>query len=106
MYIDHVSSLKHKEHTSNIDLDWDLRIIWCFRVENSFEEFLKSLELKLQYSKYKDTNITLPCIKGLAVMCFEIDSMNYYKLILQSAKDNIEINKTGKSLYGSKLISK
>ena len=77
-----------------------------FKVENSFEEFLKSLELKLQYSKYKDTNITLPCIKGLAVMCFEIDSMNYYKLILQSAKDNIEINKTGKSLYGSKLISK
>lgn len=77
-----------------------------FTVDNSFEEFLKSLEVKLQYSKYKDAKITFSCIKGLAVMCFEIDSMNYYNLILCSAKDNIEINKTGKSPFESKVISK
>ena len=57
-----------------------------FKVASSFDEFLKTLELRLQHLKYKDVKIAIPCIKGLAVICFEIDSMNYFKMIMFSAK--------------------
>jgi len=64
-----------------------------FEVETKFEDLLKSPKVRLNYPKYKNTYIDIDCTKGWTVMILEIESMNYYRQIIYSAKTIFEKEK-------------